>query len=76
MTRTPEEKIADLKAELIETQDAGASLVVTAISALKATPEQQQAIAAALEEIADGRQRSRITAIIARKVAEKLTEQS
>ena len=72
MPSTPEAKIAALKAELIETQDAGASLVVTAITAMMAAPEQRQAIATALEEIADGRQRSRITAIIARKVAERL----
>ncbi|MCL4065317.1 hypothetical protein M3484_01840 [Pseudomonas sp. GX19020] len=72
MTRTPEEKISDLKSELIEAQDAGASLVVTAITAMQATPEQRQAIAVALEQIADGRHRSRVTAIIARKVAERL----
>lgn len=40
MTKTPDDRIAELKAELAETQDAGASMVVLTIRAMGATPEQ------------------------------------
>ncbi|ABL71811.1 hypothetical protein [Paracoccus denitrificans] len=69
---TPEARIAALNAELAETQDAGAALVVLTIQSMGATPEQMQRIADEYQDIADGRMRSRITAIIARKVAERL----
>lgn len=69
---TDAERIAALKAELVETQDAGAALVVLTIEAMGATPEQMARLADEYQGIADGRQRSRITGIIARKVAEKL----
>ncbi|AYF01293.1 hypothetical protein PY32053_01666 [Paracoccus yeei] len=72
MTRTPDERIADLKADLAETQDAGAAMVVLTIRAMDATPEQMARLADEYEAIADGRHRGRITAIIARKVAERL----
>ena len=72
MPSTPEAKIAALKSELIETQDAGASLVVTTITAMGASPDLKRQIADELQAIADGRMRSRVTAIIARKVAERL----
>lgn len=75
MTRTPDERIAHLKAELAETQDAGASMVVLTIRAMGATPEQMVRLADEYQEIADGRHRGRIAAIIARKVAEKLRNQ-
>lgn len=69
---TGAERIAALKAELSETQDAGAAMVVLTIQAMGATPEQMARLADEYQGIADGRQRSRITAIIARKVAERL----
>ena len=72
MPMTPEAKISALKAELIETQDAGASLVVTTITAMGASPDLKRQIADEFQAIADGRMRSRVTAIIARKVAERL----
>lgn len=72
MTGVTTAKIAALKAELAETQDAGAALVVTTIRSMGASPEQMQRIAEEYQAIADGRMRSRITATIARKVAERL----
>ena len=69
---TDAERIAALKAELVETQDAGAAMVVLMIQAMGATPEQMARLADEYQDIADGRHRSRITAIIARKVAERL----
>lgn len=69
---TPEERIAALKAEVTATQDSGAALVVTTIRSMGATPEQMHRLADEYQAIADGRQRSRITAIIARKVAKGL----
>lgn len=69
---TEAERIAALKAELAETQDAGAAMVVLTIQAMGATPEQMARLADEYEAIADGRQRSSITAIIARKVAARL----
>lgn len=75
MTRTPDERIADLKAELVETQDAGAAMVVLTIQAVGATPEQMARLADEYQDIADGRMRSGIAGIIARKVAERLRNQ-
>ena len=71
-TKRPDNRIAALKAQLVETQDAGTSMVVLTIRAMGATPEQMVRLADEYQEIADGRQRSRITAIIARKVAARL----
>ncbi|QRZ14704.1 hypothetical protein JWJ88_17215 [Paracoccus methylovorus] len=73
---TPADRVAALKAELAETQDAGAALVVLTIQSMGATPEQMARIADEYQGIADGRQRSRITGVIARKVAEKLRKVS
>lgn len=72
MPSDPTAALAALKAELAETQDAGAALVVLTIQSMGATPEQMARLADEYQDIADGRQRSRITAIIARKVAERL----
>ena len=69
---TDAERIAALKAELIETQDAGAAMVVLTIRAMGATPEQMARLAEEYQEIADGRHRGRITGIVASKVAERL----
>lgn len=69
---TDADRIGALKSELVETQDAGAAMVVLTIQAMGATPEQMARLADEYQDIADGRQRSRITAIIARKVAERL----
>lgn len=73
---TDAERIAALKAELVETQDAGAAMVVLTIRAMGATPEQMVRLADEYQDIADGRQRSRITAIIAQKVAERLRDEA
>ncbi len=67
---TPEARIAALKAEVAATQDAAAALVVLTIQPMGSTPEQMARLADEYEDIADGRMRSRVTAIIARKVAE------
>lgn len=72
MPSDPAAEIAALKAELAETQDAGAAMVVMTIASMGATPEQMARLADEYQDIADGRHRSRITAIIARKVAERL----
>ena len=72
MPSDPPATIAALRAELAETQDAGAALVVLTIQSMGATPEQMVRLADEYQDIADGRMRSRITAIIARKVAERL----
>lgn len=72
MPSDPTAALAALKAELAETQDAGAALVVLTIQSMGATPEQMARLADEYQDIADGRQRSRITAITARKVAERL----
>ncbi|WP_189654692.1 hypothetical protein [Paracoccus mutanolyticus] len=48
-------------------------MVVLTIQAMGATPEQMARLADEYQGIADGRQRSRITGIIARKVAERLS---
>jgi DNA-binding transcriptional regulator YbjK len=69
-------RIAALKAELAETQEAGAAMVVLTIQAMGATPEQMARLADEYQDIADGRQRSRITAIIAQKVAERLRDEA
>lgn len=71
---TDAERITALKTELVEAQDAGAALVVLTIQAMGATPEQMARLADEYQDIADGRMRSRITAIIARKVAERLRQ--
>lgn len=72
MPSDPTALIGALKAELAETRDAGAAMVVLTIQSMGATPEQMARLADEYQAIADGRQRSRITAIIARKVAERL----
>ncbi len=72
MPKTPEEKIAALKAELTETQDAAAGLIMNTLRAIGLPPNQHLRMAGEFQSIADGRMRSRVTAIIARKVAEKM----
>lgn len=72
MTKTPDERIAAMKAELVETQDAGASMVALTIRAMGATPEQMVRLADEYQEISEGRHRGRITAITAQKVAARL----
>lgn len=69
---TPSARIAALKAEVAATQDAAAAMVVTTIQAMGATPGQMLLIAREYQAVADGRRRSKITGIIARKVAERL----
>lgn len=71
---TDAERIVALKAELVETQDAGAAMVVLTIQAMGATPEQMARLADEYQGIADGLTRRRITGIIARKVAERLKQ--
>lgn len=74
MPKTPEDKIAALKAELVATQDAAAGLIMTTLQVMGMKPEQRKQIEDGFQAIADGRMRSRVTAVIARKVAEKMRE--
>ena len=69
---TDAERIAALQAEVEATQDAGAQMVAVTIVGMGATPEQMAQLAEEFQAIADGRHRSRISAKIARKVAERL----
>ncbi|AYF00429.1 hypothetical protein PY32053_00754 [Paracoccus yeei] len=71
---TDAERIAALKAELVETQDAGAAMVVLTIQAMGAKPEQMARLTDEYQDIADGLMRRRITGIIARKLAERLKQ--
>ncbi len=69
---TPESRIAKLKAELAETREAAATMLANFAIASHPQRDGREVIARMYDEMAAGRMRSRITGIIARKVAEKL----
>lgn len=70
---TPEAKIAALTAELAETREAAAQMMRDfAVASVAKTPEEREMLAVMYEGIANGRRRSRVTAVLCRLVAERL----
>ena len=74
MPKSPQEKIAALKEELAETQKAAVDMMAHMCLALAKTPKEREEMAQMYQGIADGRNRSRITAVLSRMVAERLRD--